>query len=136
MKAGFPYGERSSLVNLKDRITIEQYGGDDHVIEKREPTLKEKDTAKAGIVRTLEALNSGNYDLIILDEICVAVHFGLIEESDISNLFDQKPDSIELVLTGRYCPEAWIGRADLVTEMKEVKHYYQQGVLSRKGFDS
>ena len=125
-----------SPLHLKEWIRIEHYGSDAHVIEKREPTSAEKDTARQGIARALDAFDKGGFDVLILDEICVAVHFGLIEENDILPIFEQKPDNIELILTGRYCPEAWMERADLVTEMKEVKHYYSEGVLSRKGFDS
>lgn len=136
MKEGFAYSELAALEQLKNWISLEQYGGDTHVIEKRRPTSAEKDSTSQGIVRALKAFNQGDFDMIILDEICVAVHFGLIEEKELNPVFEQRPDDIELVLTGRYCPEAWIECADLVTEMKEVKHYYQNGVLSRKGFDS
>ena len=79
---------------------------------------------------------SGLYDLIILDEICVAIYFGLLKTEDVILLINVKPENVELILTGRYCPTELIDKADLVTEMKEVKHYYSQGVLSRKGIES
>ena len=78
---------------------------------------------------------SRRYALVIFDEICVAIYFGLLSVQDVLTLIDEKPAPVELVLTGRYCPEEVIAGADLVTEMREVKHYYQQGVLARKGFD-
>jgi cob(I)alamin adenosyltransferase len=79
---------------------------------------------------------SGDYDIVILDEVCVCTYFGLLTPEDLLPLLDDKPDDIELILTGRYCPQEWLYRADLVTEMTEVKHYYRQGVLARKGFES
>ena len=82
------------------------------------------------------ALKEKKYDLIILDEVCVSIYFGLIEKNDVLPFFENKPDNVELILTGRYCPEEFIEKADLVTEMKEVKHYYHDGVKSRRGIES
>jgi len=74
-------------------------------------------------------------DVLILDEITVATHYQLIALSDVLELMSQKPDNMELVLTGRNAPDEIIQAADLVTEMKEVKHYFQQGVTARKGIE-
>jgi cob(I)alamin adenosyltransferase len=79
---------------------------------------------------------SGKYDLIILDEVCVSIYFGLFSDEEILTFMKQKPENVELILTGRYCPEKLIERADLVTEMRELKHYYQIGIKSRKGIES
>jgi cob(I)alamin adenosyltransferase len=79
---------------------------------------------------------SGEYDIIILDEAIVAIYFKLIRTEELIELIKIKPDNVELILTGRYCPEELIELADLVTEMKEVKHYYQKGINSRKGIES
>jgi len=79
---------------------------------------------------------SSDYDLIILDEVIVAIYFKLIETDNLVYLIKSKPENVELILTGRYCPEELIDFADLVTEMKEVKHYYQKGITSRKGIES
>ena len=79
---------------------------------------------------------SGEYDLIILDEAIVAVYFKLFETKDITEFVKKKPENVELILTGRYCPEELIELADLVTEMKDVKHYYHKGITSRKGIES
>jgi len=135
MKDGFSYSELNSISLLSKWITVERYGDDAHVLEKRPPTDEEQKAARQGLDRAKDALVSGVFDVVILDEICVAVHFGLLMEEDVIDLFNKRPDNVELILTGRYCPEAWIERADLVTEMKEVKHYFKQGVLSRKGID-
>jgi len=79
---------------------------------------------------------SGKYDIIIMDEVCVALHFALINIESIISFLEEKPEPVELILTGRYCPQELIDKADLVTEMKEIKHYYQKGVLSRRGIES
>ncbi len=79
---------------------------------------------------------SGDYDLVIADELNVTVHMGLLSENDVMDFIDQRPDNVELVLTGRYAPESFIAAADLVTEMKEVKHYFAtENLLARKGIE-
>ena len=135
MKAGFPYKELTALSRLAPEITVVQRCGDAFVIEKRPPNDAELAEAAAALDEARTTLVAGRYDVVILDEICVAVHFGLIPEPAARALIASRPDSVELILTGRYCPEAWFELADLVTEMREVKHYYQQGVTSREGFD-
>ncbi len=136
MKEGFPYSEMVSLPKLSKWITVERYGSDAHVLEKRQPSSDERATTQHGLERAVKAVKSEKFDVVILDEICVAVHFGLLAETEVTRLFDLRTENIELILTGRYCPETWIERADLVTEMCEVKHYFQQGVTSRKGIDA
>jgi len=71
-----------------------------------------------------------------LDEVCVAIYYSLLKMEDILSLVDEKPETVELILTGRYCPPELIEKADLVTEMQEIKHYYQKGVVARKGIES
>jgi len=135
MKDGYPYSELASLTVLSDMITVERYGSDAHVLEKRPPTKEECAAVRNGLDRAIEAVTGNSFDIVILDEICVAVHFDLLTETEVMQLFDARSDNIELILTGRYCPDSWIERADLVTEMREVKHYYRHGVQSRKGID-
>ena len=79
---------------------------------------------------------SGEFDMVIFDEICVCTYFGLLTAEEVLPMLEEKLEGVELILTGRYCPPEWIDKADLVTEMTEIKHYYQKGVLSRKGFES
>ena len=79
---------------------------------------------------------SAKYDIVIMDEVCVAIHFGLLRNEDVVSILAEKPPEVELILTGRYCPAAIIEKADLVTEMQEIKHYYQKGVAARKGIES
>ncbi len=79
---------------------------------------------------------SNDYDIIVLDEAIVSIYFKLLTVEQIIDFINYKPADVELILTGRYCPEILIEKADLVTEMKEVKHYYSKGVSSRKGIES
>jgi len=78
---------------------------------------------------------SGKYKIIVLDEINVAVDFKLLSEQEVLKFMAKKPEEVELILTGRYAPPSFIKKADLVTEMKEIKHYYQQGVKARLGIE-
>ncbi len=132
----FPYSELKSLEAFRPDIIVEQAGDDAFVLEKREPNEKEKSEINRALKNVGDLLKQKRYDVFVLDEICVATYFKLLTAKEILDIIEQKPDNVELVLTGRYCPEEVISRADLVTEMKEIKHYYQQGVLSRKGIDS
>jgi len=136
MKEGFPYSELASLSELSGKITVERYGTDTHVLEKRTPSEEECAAARRGLDRAREGMTGNDFDIVILDEVCPAVHFGLFTEDEVTRLLDIRPETVELILTGRYCQQTWIERADLVTEMREMKHYYRQGVLSRKGIDS
>jgi len=77
----------------------------------------------------------GQYQIVILDEINVALNLGLIKEEEMQKFLDQKPEAVEIVLTGRYAPRSIIDRADLVTEMVCRKHYYDKGVRARKGIE-
>lgn len=132
----YPYNELRSLTHLKNWITIEQFCGDEFVYKKELPGDEELAKAKIGLQTAQAKMLSGEYDLIILDEAIVAIYFKLIQIDELVELVKQKPENIELIITGRYCPEELIKLADLVTEMKEVKHYYQKGIMSRKGIES
>ncbi|MFA4964418.1 MAG: cob(I)yrinic acid a,c-diamide adenosyltransferase [Thermoleophilia bacterium] len=90
---------------------------------------------QSGLSRAREALCSGEYDVVVLDEIDVAIWYGLLTQRECLALVDERPGHIDLVLTGRWAPPALIERADLVTEMREVKHYYRQGARARAGIE-
>jgi cob(I)alamin adenosyltransferase len=130
---GQQYGE---LIALRDHplITIEQYG-DVRCIRREEVTADHVAQAARGLARAREAMVSGEYDIIVLDEANVAVWFGLLWVDDVIAFLDEVPDGVEIVLTGRRAPDALLDRADLVTEMRPVKHYYEQGVPARKGIE-
>lgn len=132
----FNYSELKILDNLKDHIDYLQIGDDAFVFKKEPPSLQLKQEVINITDDVYQKMMSGDYDLVILDEICVSIYFKIITEDEVLKFLIDKPDNVELVLTGRYCPEIFYEFADLVTEMKEIKHYYQKGVISRKGIDS
>ena len=132
----FAYGELKSLNQWDQWIRLEQYGNDRFVFRKQPPGDEDIQAAKIAVKRAREAMLSGRYDLVILDEVCVAIHFGLLETKEVVSLLKEKPPAVELILTGRYCPDELMAKADLVTEMQEIKHYYQNGVIARKGIES
>lgn len=93
------------------------------------------DMIEKGLELAKTAISSGKYELVVLDEILVALHFGLLKQEKLFELIDNRPANVELVLTGRGATAELIARADLVTEMLEVKHYYNEGVSARVGMD-
>lgn len=132
----FPYSEILSLKKFEHLIEVKQFGTDKFIFENRYPNKVEIERICDGLQFAKEMMLSAKYKIIVLDEACVSIYFKLLEESDLLSLINSKPYNVELIITGRYCPESIIEIADLVTEMKEIKHYYSKGVLSRKGIDS
>ncbi len=130
---GQEYGELVALEQLP-QVTIEQYG-DEGCIRKDEVTESHVRHAVAGLARARDAMLSGRHDIVVLDEVNVALWFGLLTEDAVMSLIDERPAAVELVLTGRRAPQSLIDRADLVTEMNEAKHYYNDGVVARKGIE-
>ncbi len=134
MKGDEGYGEFISCRAHPD-ITIEQYGRREFV-NLAEPSTVDVEMAQRGLARAREVLSSGRADVVILDELNVAVGFGLVSVEEVLALLDMRPPHVELLITGRMAPAELLERADLVTEMREVKHPFSQGVLARKGIDS
>ena len=114
-------------------IEIKQLGRGCFIYEN--PDEVDKEIAKKGLDECSALLSSGEYDLVILDEINIALYYKLFEVTDVVNALKNKAVKTEVVLTGRYAPQELIDMADLVTEMVEIKHYYSHGVLSREGID-
>lgn len=117
----------------KSRLELHQYGRGCFI--RREPTEEDKKLAQEGLSQALAAMVSGRFQLVILDEINVALHLGLLNEQEVLSFVKARPQQVELVLTGRYAPQALLDRADLVTEMQEIRHYYRKGVEARKGIE-
>jgi len=132
---GQAYGELAAVRKLAPLITIEQFGRKGFVHVTENPDEEDIQRARAGLEKCRRTMLSGRYSLIILDEVNVAVHFRLLSIKDVLDLLDQKPADVEVILTGRYAPPALLRRADLVTEMKEKKHYYKRGVRARPGIE-
>ncbi len=132
---GQHYSELDAVKCFPGLITIEQYGSTDFCSPGNEEALKEHSgLVKRGFERAERAFGEG-YDIIVLDEIVTTTLFDILNNDDIISLIDKKPDSIELVLTGRGADRKLIESVDLATEMVEVRHYYEKGVKSRKGIE-
>jgi len=132
---GQMYGELISAKLLSPYITIEQFGRTGFIHVTKDPDKEDIQKAKRGLKKCKEAMLSLKYRIIVLDEINVAVYFNLLTEKEILEFLDQKPEGVEIILTGRYAPAVFLKRADLVTEMKEKKHYYKKGVKAREGIE-
>ncbi len=132
---GQHYGELEAAKLMQPYITIEQYGRPGWVHVQKPPKEEDVHLAQEGLGRAKRAMLSGEYDIIVFDEIATAHYFELISLKDMLDVIASKPDGVELVFTGRYAPPEVIEAADLVTEMVEVKHYYQKGVQAREGIE-
>lgn len=130
---GQDYSEKKAVLYLPG-FTLEQFGGLCFV--GGNPTEKDISDAKAGLGRMREVLSSGEYDLVVFDEINTALYFKLLTVEEVMAVLDLKPERTEVILTGRYAPQEVIDRADLCTEMKEIKHYYNKGVDARTGIEN
>jgi cob(I)alamin adenosyltransferase len=133
MKGKINYGELQTVKKLPN-VSIEQYGRPDFVNPEK-PDPEDIRLAREGLKRAREVILSKKYDVVVLDEINVAVNFGLIQTKDVVQLLEKRPKKVELVLTGRYMPEEFAGYADLITECRELKHYFNEGTSAREGFD-
>lgn len=133
---GRPSSEHVSAEKCDGLISIEHFGSERFIAPGDTSALTEhkKEVDKA-MDRVTELMMDSSIDVLVLDEVISAMTFGLVHEDDIMNIIDNKKDALELVLTGRGASGALIEKADLVTEMKEVKHYFACGVNARKGIE-
>lgn len=115
---------------------LAQYGGGCVVFEEGNPPEEYVKMISEGFADAKEMVLSGEYDMVVLDEINCAMFFGLIDISEVLDLIKNKPVHTELILTGRCAPDGIIEAADLVTEMREIKHYYNEGVQARTGIEN
>ena len=132
LKSG-DYSEIKSLKKLSDNITIEQFGLN-HFI-KGKPSSEDIHIAQEGLKKVKSVLESNMYDIIIMEEANVAAELGLITVQDLIDVIEIRPKNIEIVITGRNADPSIIEKADLVTEMKEIKHYFHKGVKARTGIE-
>lgn len=129
------YGELLSAKSLSPYITIKQFGRKGFIHVTKDPDEEDIQKARKGLRQCRDAMLSLKYRIIILDEINVAVFFKLLTEKEVLAFLDEKPAAVEVILTGRYAPASFLKKADLVTEMKEKKHYYKKGVKAREGIE-
>ena len=133
MKGKINYGELEAL-RAVDGFTLEQFGLPTFV-KKGAPSPEDLRLAAEGFARAEQLLREGSVDVLILDEINVAVDYGLLTLEQVLGLIEAKPPQVELILTGRYAPPEILERADLVSEVREVKHPYAAGVQAREGIE-
>lgn len=129
---GKPYSEHELLHKIPG-ITYKLYGRDCFIMHQPEPA--DVKAAQHGFREVKKIVSEQDTDMLILDEICIALHYQLINTEEFVRFLQQIPGSVEVVMTGRYAPEALYEISDLITEMQEVKHYYQQGIEARKGIE-
>jgi cob(I)alamin adenosyltransferase len=136
IKGEWYYGELTSSKRLEPEFEMIAAGkGFVGIIDDDHPIEDHQSAAREAVALAQDKLSSGAYDIMILDEINYAAKLNLISEQDILDIISTKPEKTSLVLTGNYVPESVIAAADLVTEMKEIKHPYQKGVKAKKGID-
>ena len=131
---GRKYGEIIACEKYLPNISIYQFGLDSFVMRENSARV-DIDQALQGFEKAREIIHSNNYDMIILDEINVAVDFGLISEEALLDLVKHKPPNLDLILTGRYASPGLIEIADLVSEVTEIKHHYNAGIKDRAGIE-
>lgn len=127
------YHEVLALASFGDRVILRQYGLGCWLRGK--PSSRDVEAARRGLKHAMEQVRSREFQLVILDEINLTPHFGLLSEEDLLQLVHLKPHPVELVMTGRKAPLKLVQAADLVAEMREIKHYYAKGVLARMGIE-
>jgi len=127
------YSEIKALKRFSDLITLEQFGAGPFI--RKIPSDDDIKAARLGLERVMGGLSSSQYDVVILVEANVAVTCNLITEQDLVEIIDKKPQHVELIITGRSVGPRIVDKADLVTEMKTVKHYFDQGQNARTGIE-
>lgn len=130
---GMEYAEHKILNTLSPAIYLKQYGLDCFI--EKEATAKDIEAARKGLKEVADIIRSGKYDLVILDEANIALFYNLFSVEELLSVIDERADGVEIVVTGRKAPPELLKAADLVTEMKEIKHYYKKGIEARKGIE-
>ena len=134
MKGDYPYGEYSTLSRLPN-VKVASFGLRQFIRKTDSVNPEEKAQAEAALAASREAVTGGLYDLVVLDEINVALYFKLIEPDEVVQLIRDKPPHVELIMTGRNADSRLIEMADLVTEMVKIKHPFDKGIKARKGIE-
>lgn len=134
MKGRGDYGELSGLKRLEPECSVEHYGSQGWV-KKGHASEEDLEEARKAWQRASEIILSGDWDIVILDEVVNAIWFELLTEEEVINLLDRKPDHVEVVMTGRNASKNLKNKSDLVTEMVQIKHPYEQGIPARIGIE-
>jgi cob(I)alamin adenosyltransferase len=136
IKGSWHYGEMTSSKRLEPEFELTAVGkGFVGIMDDKSPIEDHKKIAQEALKIAQEKISSKKYDIIILDEINYALNLNLIELDDVLKIISDKPDSVNLVLTGNHAKDEIIEKADLVTEMREIKHPFKLGIRAKKGID-
>ena len=127
------YHEIEIINKCSGDITVKQYGLGCFIVN--EPTDDDIKAARNGLAEIKKIIKENKYDLVVLDEVNIALYYNLFKVDELIEILNNRPEKLEVVLTGRYAPQKLIEYADLVTEMKEIKHYYNKGIDARKGIE-
>ena len=130
---GKMYAEIEAVQKYLPAITIKQYGHDCFIIN--EHKKKDIDAARKGLMEIARIIQSDVYDMIVLDEADIAIYYNLFSSQELIDIIHNRKETTEIIITGRYATPDIIEIADLVTEMREIKHYYTKGVEARKGIE-
>jgi len=133
MKAGYPSGEWNILSGLPN-VTVSRFGSGP-LVDPANVTPKDREEASKALEAARQAILGGEYDLVVLDEVNVAVAWQLIELNEVVRLIEHRPPNVELVLTGRGADKEIVKMADIVTEMLNIKHPYNEGIPARRGIE-
>jgi len=131
---GRKYGEVICAEQCLPNLTVRLCGLDSFVM-RGNPAPVDVELAQQGLDLARNAILSGDYDMVILDEINVAMDFGLVPVDSVVSMLKHKPAAVDVILTGRYAPKAIVDIADTVSEVKEIKHHYSQGIKERAGIE-
>ena len=136
VKGSWKYGELKGIKKLEPNVELMTVGeGFVGIVDDTKDFKEHVKAAKEGIITAIEKIKSEKFNIVILDELNVAHKLGLVSQEDIESVLKANPPKQHLVITGRDAPDWLIEKADLVTEMKEIKHPYQQGIMAQKGVD-
>lgn len=130
---GMEYSELKAA-NYLPNFEIHQFGRNCFIFN--DPVKEDILAAEKGLKTVADVLKNKSYDIVVLDELNVAIYYKLFSVEEVINILEEKAENIEVIITGRYAPQELIDMADLVTEMKEIKHYYRTGIQARKGIES
>ncbi len=127
------YSEVKAIKEYLPSVEVRQYGLDCFIFDK--PSQEDIDMARKGLKEIESVITSGKYDVVVLDEANIAIYYHLFSSQELIEILRHKPEEMEIIITGRYATPELTAFADLVTEMKEIKHYYTQGVDAREGIE-
>ena len=136
IKGSWHYGEMSSSARLEPEFELMAVGrGFVGIMDDTSSIQQHRDTAAQAVRLARDSMGSGRYDVVILDEVNYAISMGLVDEDDILEMVRRRPPGVDVVLTGNHASDRMMDVADLVTEMREIKHPFRRGIRARKGID-